>query len=70
MVLLVVVEVGPEVVDASREDRDLDGGAPDISFVELVLLNDLCSVDRHRCVCLRKSLRYRGSCFVLLQTAF
>ena len=37
------------------------GALPTSPFVELVLLNDLCSVYRHVCVCLRESLRYKGS---------
>ena len=48
MILLVLVEMGPEIVDASREDRDLDGGAPTIAVVELVLLDDVFLDDRHR----------------------
>jgi hypothetical protein len=40
VILLVVVEVGSEVVDASRQDRNLDRSAPDVSVVELMLLNN------------------------------
>jgi hypothetical protein len=47
VVFRVGVEVCPQVVDASREDRDLNGGAPTIGFVELVLLDDFLSIDRH-----------------------
>ena len=48
VVLLVRVEVRPEVVDARGQNRDLDGGAATIVLVELVLLDDVFLDDRHR----------------------
>lgn len=47
VIFLVGVEMGPEVIDSTREDRDLDGGAATISVVELVLLDDLFLNNRH-----------------------
>jgi len=47
VILLVGIEVGPEVVDATREDRDLDRGASTIAIVELVLLDDFFFNNRH-----------------------
>jgi hypothetical protein len=47
VIFLVGVEVGPEVVDATREDRDLDRGASTISIVELVLLDNFFLNNRH-----------------------
>jgi hypothetical protein len=47
VVFLVSIEVGPQVVDASREDRDLDAGASTICFVQPVFLNDVLLVNRH-----------------------
>jgi hypothetical protein len=47
VVFLVCVEVGPEVVDASGEDRDLDRGAPTVLIVELILLDNFVFDDRH-----------------------
>jgi len=62
VILLVHVEVRPEeVVDTRCEDRNLDGSAPDVAVVELVLLDDFFSTDRHLILCLRRSLRYKGS---------
>ena len=48
MVFPVCVEVGPKVVDAGREERDLDWGAATIVLVELVLLDDFVFLDRHK----------------------
>ena len=47
VILLVRVEVRPEVFYTRCEDRDLDGGAPDVAVVELVLLDNFFSIDRH-----------------------
>ena len=47
VILLVRVEVRPEVVDTRCEDRHLDRSAPDVAVVELVLLDDFFSTDRH-----------------------
>lgn len=47
VVLVVGIEVGPEVVDATREDRDLDRRASTIGIVELVLLDDFFLNNRH-----------------------
>ena len=47
VVLRVRVEVGPEVVDAGREERDLDGSASTIVLVEPVLLDDFVFLNRH-----------------------
>jgi hypothetical protein len=66
VILLMRVEMRPEVVDTRCEDRNLDGSTPDVTVVELVLLDDSFSTDRHLFFCLRRSLRYRGSslCFI------
>lgn len=40
VVVLVGVEMPPEVVDPLREQSDLDGSTPDVALVECVLLND------------------------------
>ena len=61
MILLLRVKMRSEVVDTGREDRDLDGRAPDVIVVESVLLNDFCSINRHLFFRLHKSLRYEGS---------
>ena len=61
MILFVRVEVRSKVVDTRGEDRNLDGSAPDVAVVELVLLDDFFSTDRHLILCLRRSLRYKGS---------
>ncbi len=65
VILFVRVEMRPEVVDTRREDCSLDGSAPDVAVVELMLLDDFFSTDRHLTLCLRRSLRYKGSsqCF-------
>jgi hypothetical protein len=47
VILFVRVEVRLEVVDTRCEDRHLDGSAPDVAVVELVLLDDFFSADRH-----------------------
>ena len=47
VILLVRVEVRPKVVDTRCEDRNLDGSTPDVAVVELVLLDDFFSTDRH-----------------------
>ncbi len=47
VILLVRVEVRPKVVDTRGEDPNLDGSAPDVTVVELVLLDDFFSTDRH-----------------------
>jgi len=60
VVLPVYVEVGSEVVDASREDRDLDGSASTVFVVELVLLNDVFFDDRHVGAGLRESQSLQG----------
>jgi hypothetical protein len=41
MVVLVAIEMVPEVIDALGEKCDLDGGTPHVTLVEGVLLNDL-----------------------------
>jgi hypothetical protein len=45
MVLLVGSEMVGEMVDARREDRDLDRRAPPVLGVELVLLDDVFFLD-------------------------
>ena len=47
VIFLMRVEVRPKVVDARCQDPNLDGGAPDITVVELILLDDFFSTDRH-----------------------
>lgn len=47
VILHVGIEVGPKVVDAGREQRNLDRGASTIVVVELVLLDDVVLVDGH-----------------------
>jgi hypothetical protein len=47
VILFVHVEMRPKVVDTRCENRHLDGSAPDVSVVELVLLDDFFSTDRH-----------------------
>jgi hypothetical protein len=47
VILPVRVEVRPKVVDTRREDPNLDGSAPDVTVVELILLDDFVSTDRH-----------------------
>ena len=62
MVVLVLIEVCPQMVDPRGEEGDLDGGASTIRVVELVLLDDLFFVDAH--VSFRAStrdVRYKGS---------
>ena len=60
VVFPVCVEVAPKVVDAGREDRDLDRSAPTIGVVELVLLDDVFFDDRHAVACLRESQSLQG----------
>ena len=60
MVFPVCVEVGPKVVDARGEERDLDGGASTIVLVELVLLDDFVFDDRHIGGGLRESQSLQG----------
>ena len=66
VILFVRVEVRAKVVDTRCENRNLDGSAPDVAVVELVFLDDFFSTDRHLILCLRRSLRYKGSsqCFI------
>jgi hypothetical protein len=47
VILLMRVEMRPKVVDTRCEDRNLDGSAPDVTVVELMLLDDFFSTDRH-----------------------
>jgi hypothetical protein len=47
VILHVSIEVSPKVVDASREEGDLDRGAATIVLVELILLDDVVLVDSH-----------------------
>jgi hypothetical protein len=47
VILLMLVKMRPEVVDACCEDPNLDGSAPDVTVVELMLLDDFFSTDRH-----------------------
>ena len=47
VILLVLVEVGSEVIDTSRQDRSLDRSAPNVSVVQLMLLDNFCSTDCH-----------------------
>tara|TARA_Y100000588_G_scaffold394318_1_gene514149 strand:+ start:887 stop:1147 length:261 start_codon:yes stop_codon:yes gene_type:complete len=47
MVLPMLIEVGPEVINAGREDRNLDRRASTIGIVELVLLNNFFLYNRH-----------------------
>jgi len=60
VILLVSIEVGPEIVDAGREDGDLDRSAPTIAIVELVLLDDVFFCYRHVRRCLRESRSLQG----------
>jgi hypothetical protein len=60
VILLVSVEVGPEIVDAGREDGDLDRSASTIALVELVLLDDFFFCYRHSAWCLRESQSLQG----------
>lgn len=59
----VCVEVAPKVVDAGREDRDLDRSASTIVVVELVLLDDVFFDDRHTVAGLRESQSLQGKRF-------
>jgi hypothetical protein len=68
VVLPVCVEVGPKVVDTSREDRDLDGSASTIVLVELVLLDDVVFDNRHTVACLRESQSLQGKRFGCLRS--
>jgi hypothetical protein len=45
VILLVTVEVAPEVVDPGRKEGNLDWSAATILFVQLVLLDDFFAVD-------------------------
>src|SRR5690606_16927745 len=47
MVLAMGVEMPPEVVDAGRQERDLDRGAATVVLVQPVLLDDAVLVDGH-----------------------
>jgi hypothetical protein len=60
VILGVGIEVGPEVVDAGRDERDLDRGASTIVVVELVLLDDVVLVDSHWASGLRESQSLQG----------
>jgi hypothetical protein len=60
VILPVGIEVSPEVVDARREEGDLDWGAATIVRVELVLLDDVVLVDSHSASCLRESQSLQG----------
>ncbi len=60
VILLVRVEMRPKVVDTRCENPNLDGGAPDVAVMELVLFHYFSLVE-HFDVSLRRSLRYKGS---------
>jgi hypothetical protein len=60
VILGVSIEVGPKVVDAGRDERDLDRGASTIVVVELVLLDDVVLVDSHSASGLRESQSLQG----------
>jgi hypothetical protein len=60
MILHVGIEVSPEVVDARREEGDLDWSASTIVFVELILLDDVVLVDSHSASGLRESQSLQG----------
>jgi hypothetical protein len=60
VVLLVRIEVTTQVVDSRCEQRDLDRGTPDVTVMELVLLNYFGLVE-HVDLSLRMSLSYKGS---------
>jgi hypothetical protein len=47
VVFLMLIEVGPKVVDSGRQEGNLDGSAATILFVELELLDDFFAVDGH-----------------------
>jgi hypothetical protein len=47
VILLVGVEMAAKVVDPSRDERHLNWGAPTVTFVELVLLDEVVLDDRH-----------------------
>jgi hypothetical protein len=49
MVLLVGIEVIPEVVDSSRQEGDLDRSASPVSVMQLVFLDDFLAIDGHSC---------------------
>lgn len=63
MVLLVPIEVLPQVVYAGGQKGDLDGGASPVVFVELILLDDGFFFRAHVSRCLRRSLGCKGSAF-------
>jgi hypothetical protein len=45
VILLVAVEVAPEIVDSGRKEGNLDWSAATILFVQLVLLDDFFAFD-------------------------
>ena len=49
MVVLVGIEVTPEVIDPRGKNGDLDLGAPTSVLVGLILPDDLLFVDTHHC---------------------
>jgi hypothetical protein len=65
MVCLVLFEVGSQMIDALREECDLDRGTPPVALVEPILLNYTLSIlradIRHSAfICLRKSTYLQG----------
>ena len=61
MIVLVLIEVAPKVVDPSRKEGDLHSGAPDVTVMELILLDNCTLVHTHDLLRLRRSQRYKGS---------
>jgi hypothetical protein len=47
VVFLVLVEVGPKIVDPGRKKGNLDGSAAPILFVDLILLDDFLAINGH-----------------------
>ena len=72
VIALVLIEVGPQMVDPLGEKRDLNRGAPMILIVDLVLLDEGPSLNRryarHRVrYCLRRSPLLQGKPSLLFQ---
>jgi hypothetical protein len=57
VVVLVRVEMVPEMVDALRQEGDLDGSTPDIAFVKRVLLDDFSLVHARKSLLKSRSLQ-------------
>ncbi len=61
MIVLVLIEVAPKIFDTGRKEGDLHSGAPDITIMELILLDNRTLVYTHDLLRLRRSLGCKGS---------